>query len=106
MRILLDESLPRKFGRELVGHEVVTVPQMGWAHKKNGELIRLAESQFDVFIIVDRGLLHQQNLQDIKFAIILLRARTNRLQDLKPMSAFVLQALEAIQPGQIVQIGS
>ena len=104
MRILLDESLPRKFARELAGHQVQTVPQMGWAHKKNGELIRLAQSVFDVFIIIDRGLLYQQNLRDIHLAIILLRARSNRLEDLKPFAPLVLERLTSIQSGDVVQI--
>ena len=39
MRILLDESLPRQLGKELAGHEVRTVQQIGWAGLKNGELL-------------------------------------------------------------------
>ena len=105
MRILLDESLPRKFGRELIGHQVQTVPQMGWAHKSNGELLRLIETAFDVFIIIDRGLIHQQNLRDIKYSIILIKTRTNRLEDLKPLAPLVLQALKTIQPGNVMQVG-
>ena len=104
MRILLDESLPRKFAFELAGHQVQTVPQMGWAHKKNGELLRLAQEAFDVFIIIDRGLVHQQNLRDIRLAIVLLRARSNRLDDIKPLAPLVLDALETIQPGDVVQL--
>ena len=104
MRILLDESLPRKFAFELVGHQVQTVPQMGWAHKKNGELLRLAQAAFDVFIIIDRGLVHQQNLRDIDLAIILLRARSNRLEDLKPLAPLILEALQTIRPGDVLQL--
>ncbi|MCG3141583.1 MAG: hypothetical protein HDKAJFGB_02889 [Anaerolineae bacterium] len=104
MRILLDESLPRKFAREFVGHQVQTVPQMGWAHKKNGELLRLAQPLFDVFIIIDRGLLYQQNLRDANLAIILLRARSNRLEDIKPFAPLILESLNTIQPGDVLQI--
>ena len=48
MRLLLDESLPKKLKARLAPHEVRAVPEMGWASKSNGELLRLAEQQFDV----------------------------------------------------------
>lgn len=49
MRLLLDESLPRKLKARLAPHEVRTVPEMGWASKSNGELLRLAEQEFESF---------------------------------------------------------
>ena len=39
MRILLDECVDRRLAREIVGHEVRTVPQMGWASIRNGDLL-------------------------------------------------------------------
>lgn len=39
MRVLLDECLPKRLKRELVGHDVRTAPEMGWASKSNGELL-------------------------------------------------------------------
>ena len=62
MRLLLDESLPKKLKARLAPHEVRTVPEMGWASKSNGELLRLAEQQFDVFLTADQKLLNEQNL--------------------------------------------
>jgi len=56
MHILLDECLPRKLKRELLGHRVATVPEQGWASIKNGALLRLAEPLFDVFITADQNL--------------------------------------------------
>lgn len=58
MKILLDESLPRKlrhdFGEE---HEVRTVRDMNWLGKKNGELLKLmTESSFELSVTVDRNL--------------------------------------------------
>ena len=55
MKILLDECVPRPLARYLEDHQVQTVPQAGWASTVNGPLIRLAESEFDVFITVDKG---------------------------------------------------
>ena len=66
MRILLDECLPKRLKRDLVGHEARTVPEMGWASKKNGELLVLAEAGFDVFLTVDRNLSFQQDIARLK----------------------------------------
>ena len=56
MKILLDECIDRRLAKEIVGHEVATVPQAGCAGIQNGELLRLAQAQFDVFVTVDRTL--------------------------------------------------
>ena len=89
MRVLLDECMPRKLKRELEGHDAHTVPEMGWASKKNGELLRLAAGHFDVFLTVDRSLAYQQNLTGISIAINSLNARSNRMVDLRPLMADV-----------------
>ena len=52
MRVLLEECLPRRLKRELAGHHVRTAPEMGWASKRNGELLQLAQREFDVFLQV------------------------------------------------------
>ena len=62
MRVLLDECLPRRLKRELVGHDARTVPEMGWASRRNGELLALAAAEFDVFLTVDRNLSYQQDV--------------------------------------------
>jgi predicted nuclease of predicted toxin-antitoxin system len=59
MKILLDECLPRKLKRMFARHHAVTVQEMGWTGTKNGALLRLAESEFDIFITVDQNLRHQ-----------------------------------------------
>jgi hypothetical protein len=52
MRILLDECVPVASKRHLVslGHECQTVPEAGFAGKKNGELLALAERRWDVLL--------------------------------------------------------
>jgi hypothetical protein len=85
MRLLLDECIDRKLVREFVGCEVKTAPQMGWAGVKNGQLLALAEVEFDVFITVDRNLSFQQNLPQFNIAVIILQAPSNRLADLQPL---------------------
>lgn len=50
MKVLLDECVPRKLRRELREHEVLTVTERGWSGVENGELLALAEAEFDVFL--------------------------------------------------------
>ncbi|MFN0069366.1 MAG: DUF5615 family PIN-like protein [Limisphaerales bacterium] len=100
MRLLLDECLDRRFARELSGHFVRTVPQMGWATIKNGRLLRLAEHSFDVFVTVDRNLSFQQHLPRFKIAVAVLKARSNRLEALRPLAAPLLAALPGLKMGE------
>ena len=72
MKILLDECVDRRLARDLVGHLVITVPRHGWAGIKNGDLLALAEKEFDAFITVDRKLSMQQDLTKFKIAVILI----------------------------------
>ncbi len=78
MRVLLDECLPRRLRHEFAGHEVRPVPEMGWASKKNGALLRLAAGTFDVLITVDRHILHQQNRKQLEIAVLAMPAKSNR----------------------------
>jgi len=90
MRLLLDESLPRKLRAHLAPHEVRTVPEMGWASKSNGELLRLAEQQFDVFLTADQKISNEQNLPTFRIAVVVFAAISNRLQDLEPLVPMAL----------------
>jgi hypothetical protein len=59
MRVLLDEDVPRRFKRELSGHEVSTAVEMGWSGIKYGVLLRLAlDAGFEVFLTCDRNIQH------------------------------------------------
>ena len=95
MRVLLDECLPRRLKRELVGHDARTAPEMGWASKRNGELLALAAGQFEVFLTADRNLSHQQDLSSFDIAVVVLVARSNRFHDLRPLVPRILYVLTA-----------
>ena len=77
---------------------------MGWATLKNGALLSLAEKTFDVFITVDRNLSTQQNLSRFDIAVMVLRSKSNRLEDLKTLVPKALSALPRIKPKQITTI--
>ena len=62
--------------------EVRTVADQGWVGISNGQLLSRAAAEFDVFVTVDRNLPFQQHLPKFDIAVILLRAKTNRIADL------------------------
>ena len=88
----------------LSGHDVKTVRQMRWDGKENGELLALIGRQFDVFVTVDKSLRYQQNLRNLKFAILVLRTRTNKLEDIVPHLPEILGILRSIKPGEVQRI--
>ena len=106
MKILLDECVDRRLEKDLAGHFVSTVPRMGWAGIKNGRLLTLAQIEFDVILTVDRSLSSQQSLGDFSIAVVLLRARSNRLQDLRPLVPDMLDRLEVVRPGTLTVIAA
>lgn len=104
MRVLLDECLPRRLKSSLSGHSARTVPEMGWASKRNGELLQLAEREFDIFLTVDRKLQHQQNLASFSIAVVVMVARTNSFLDLQPLMSRVLDCLATTRKGEAVVV--
>ena len=98
-KVLLDECVDRGLAKEITGYDVRTVPEAGWASIKNGELLGLAEIEFDVFITTDRNLMFQQNLPKYDLAVIVLAAKTNRLHDLLPLVPKILDAIPSAKSG-------
>lgn len=85
MRLLLDESVPRRLRQALPAHTVRTAVEMGWSGKKNGALLALAAAEFEAFITVDRNLPYQQNVAALPIAVIVLTAHSNELHALLPL---------------------
>ena len=104
MKILLDESLPKPLVKEFSGYDVSTVVSEGWSGKKNGELLRLAQKEFDVFLTADQNLQYQQNIQGYKIAVIVLVVKANRLEYLKPLIPKVLRTITTVKTGEILRI--
>ncbi len=105
MKLLIDECLPRALKRYLAGHECRTVQEMGWSGTQNGELLSISETEFDVFVTIDQGIRYEQNLANWKLAILVLNARSNQIEDLKPIIPAALAELRCIQPGRVITIG-
>lgn len=107
MRILIDECLPAPIKDSLIpfGHECKSVREIGLGSKKNGELLTLAEGNWDVLLTNDKNIKYQQNMTGRKISILILTANSNRLKDLLPLMPACAQALLSIQIGQVVEVG-
>lgn len=106
MRLLLDESVPRRFRQSLPTHSVKTAVEMGWGGVKNGKLLALAAAEFEAFITVDQNISYQQNTETLPIAVIVLAARSTELQALLPLVPRLEEVLAMLQPRSLVQIGA
>jgi predicted nuclease of predicted toxin-antitoxin system len=99
MRLLVDECVDWRLLRDLESCSPKSVKQLGWEHCDDGELLRLASSEFDVFLTVDKDLPQQQNLARFDLAVVILRARTTRLADLRALLPLLRDVLQYAKPG-------
>jgi hypothetical protein len=106
MRVLLDEQLRVDLASQLRDHAVETVADRGWAGLKNGELLNRMRGDFDVLVTMDRGVEFQQQVSMLPFGIVIVRARSNRLQHLSPLAPAIVEAISAAKPGQIQRVGA
>jgi predicted nuclease of predicted toxin-antitoxin system len=106
VRILLDENLDWRLEKFLPGHEVKSVPRIGWAGLKNGKLLARAAENFDVLVTMDGSMSSQQNLSKLKIAIVALRAPSNRLADTSPLMPKVLALLPTLKLGKVVKVSA
>ena len=106
MRVVLDECLPKRLACELPGHEARTVQQMGWSGISNGRLLSLIRGQFDAFNTVDSNLAYQQNVSTLPVAVVVLRAPSNKIEDLRPLLPRLLATLAVLKPRELRVVGA
>jgi len=104
MRVLLDACVPRGLRKELSGHEVKTVAEVGWASVKNGMLIQLASKEFDVLLTVDRNMEYQQNFSGALLAVVVIHSLSNDITVLRPLMPAVLEAISKVKPGIMTHV--
>ena len=105
MRALLDECVTRRIKRDFPGHEVHTVEEAGMKGFKNGELLHSASGRYDVLVRVDKIIPYQQNVKSLTIAILILSAKRNAYDSLRPLMPEALEALKQISPGDVIIIG-
>ena len=105
MRVLLDANLPRALARRLAGHAAESVHRRGWSDLDDGALLDACAGTFDALVTLDQSLRFQQNLRGRPVAVVLLRARSNRIQDLEPLVPALLAALPGAPAGEVTLVG-
>lgn len=109
IEILMDECLPKKLKyriQELDPKFIVkTTPDMGWASFSNGDLLTLAEKQFDVIITSDKNLSFQQSISTSSIQVVLLIAKTNTYRDMLSLVQKLTPVLKSHKPGRFLEIG-
>ena len=103
MRVLIDECVNPRVKEAFPPQDVATVTEKGWNGKANGELLALAEREFDVFVTLDRNLEYQQNTRKLRLGIVVVRVPDNKIARYQR----VFRELRlAVRPGQVVQVVS
>jgi predicted nuclease of predicted toxin-antitoxin system len=106
VRVLLDECIPRRLKRDFDGRDVTHVADIGWQGKRNGRLLAsMREDGFEMLITVDRNLQFQQNIPAAGLSVLVLDARSNRLNDLRRLIPAMLAVLDSAQLGQVYRVG-
>jgi hypothetical protein len=105
LRVLIDECVDVRLAASLASVDVRTVADQGWLGISNGQRLGLAAAEFDVFVTVDRNLPFQQHLPKFDIAVILLRATTNRLDDLVLLVPDLLSAIPSAKKSVVTPIG-
>jgi len=105
VKLLLDENLPHQIRLELLGHQVFTAAYMKWDGIENGELLRSAAAAgFEALITNDRGLEYQQNLAALPVAVVVVLAKANIIEAIRPLYPDLLSALAIIRPCEFVKV--
>nr|VFJ61085.1 MAG: hypothetical protein BECKDK2373C_GA0170839_108623 [Candidatus Kentron sp. DK]VFJ67389.1 MAG: hypothetical protein BECKDK2373B_GA0170837_11913 [Candidatus Kentron sp. DK] len=98
-KVLLDECVSHKLIRKITGHTVTTVQKAGWKSLRNGNLLGRAQVDFDILITTDRNLSFQQNVGNFDIAVIVLRSKTNHIENLLPLVPELLETIPIAKPG-------
>jgi hypothetical protein len=106
VRVFVDGCVGLRPAPPIAGHDVRTACDQGWTGISNGRLLALVAGDFGVFVTVDRNLSYQQNLRALRFAVIVLLARTNRLADLQPLVPQLLTAIATAPVGAATIVGA
>ena len=104
MRILVDECVHAGVRAAFPGHSVSTVTEAGWRGSKDGSLVALAESRFDVFVTIDRKFEHQIDLHEFALGFVIVRVTSNTLAAYAPSFDRLRQAAETVRKGEVIHL--
>ena len=103
--MLLDNCVPWRLSKHILGHHVDSVVKLGWADLNDGSLLEAMLDKFDALVTVDKSLRYQQRMNNRSFGVILLRSKSNKLGDLVPLVPALLAGLRVLKPGEVRDVG-
>ncbi len=106
-KVLLDENLPKQLKKYFSAEfEVVSVPDLGWQAKKNGELLAaMDKAEIDYLLTSDKSLRYQQNLEKFEVKVVVLFSFDNRLKNLiSKVGEIEAKIIEADKSDKIIEI--
>jgi hypothetical protein len=101
VRVLLDNCVPWRLGSHITGHAVESAVRVGWADLDDGPLLDAMAGKFDVLVTVDQSIPYQQQIKDRPLAVLVLKARSNKLADLVGLVPRLIEVLNTLRPGDV-----
>jgi predicted nuclease of predicted toxin-antitoxin system len=107
MKVLIDECCHKKLKSLLTVPDIEckTVREIGYAGKKNGELIALIDGIYDVLVTLDGSIKDQQNIKGKRLSILRIRAKSSDISSITPFIPEIIAALRVIKPGEFREVG-
>lgn len=105
MRVPLDNCVPKGLRASLTAHDAQIASEMGRGDLDNGALLDAMTGRLDAHVTVDRRLPPQQRIRERSFAVVVLRANSNRLAELLPVVPELLEALSDLAAGTATEVG-
>ena len=87
-----------------MNHSALHIPSIEPGTTPNRAIAFAASGNQDAFVTVDRNLAFQQRIDKLALAVVILRARSNRLADLRPLVPALLQTLASARKGERISI--
>jgi predicted nuclease of predicted toxin-antitoxin system len=104
VRILLDECVNPRVRQAFPNHQVLTVAEAKWRTLPDAKLTAQAQGQFDVFVTIDKGFEFEINLRKLRFGIVIVHVKRNRIEYYKPIFPALVDAVERVRPGEVVHV--
>jgi hypothetical protein len=104
VRVLIDACLPVELKGLLEATEVKTARDMDWQRLDNGQLLSKADGRFDALVTMDKAMPSQQALNRHSVAVVIIKARSNRIEDLKPLMPQIQSAIGRCAAGTAIRV--
>ncbi len=96
--------MPRKLRRDLPQVIVRTAQEEGWSAVRNGDLLRRASAAFDVLVTIDQRMRYQQNMRRVSIGVVVVEVPDTRLSQLRLLLPELREAIERVQPGEVIVV--